>query len=153
MQGVSHVAIGVRDMDRALQFYRDLLGLTVALDTVETFQRPRPRPGEPNSTSRRAVYLRISDRSDAGLIVLSQFEGPPSGEPLKMHQVGIHHFAFGVNDLEERVKKLRAAGVRIVMEPTQMSGEAYGEPHDRQFLTCVFQDPDGTYLQFDQRLN
>lgn len=35
MQGVSHVAIGVSNMDRSLPFYRDLLGLRVTLDTEE----------------------------------------------------------------------------------------------------------------------
>jgi catechol 2,3-dioxygenase-like lactoylglutathione lyase family enzyme len=29
MKAVSHIAIGVRDMDRSLGFYRDLLGLKV----------------------------------------------------------------------------------------------------------------------------
>jgi len=35
MKAVSHIAIGVRDMDRSLGFYRDLLGLKVCLDTME----------------------------------------------------------------------------------------------------------------------
>ena len=35
IRAISHVAIGVRDMDRALRFYRDALGLRVKLDTTE----------------------------------------------------------------------------------------------------------------------
>ncbi len=35
MNGVSHVAIGVRDMDRSLKFYRDLLGLEVRFDAMQ----------------------------------------------------------------------------------------------------------------------
>ena len=35
MRGISHVAIGVADMERSLHFYRDLLGLTVTLDKEE----------------------------------------------------------------------------------------------------------------------
>ncbi len=35
MRAVSHIAIGVRDMERSLHFYRDLLGLRVTLDTME----------------------------------------------------------------------------------------------------------------------
>ncbi len=31
----SHLAIGVKDMDKALGFYRDLLGLKVDLDRIE----------------------------------------------------------------------------------------------------------------------
>ena len=32
VHSVSHVAVGVRDMDRSLAFYRDLIGLDVRYD-------------------------------------------------------------------------------------------------------------------------
>ncbi|MBC7785864.1 MAG: VOC family protein, partial [Burkholderiales bacterium] len=32
MQGVSHISIGVRDMERSLRLYRDVLGLKVHRD-------------------------------------------------------------------------------------------------------------------------
>ena len=35
MNGVSHVAIGVRDMDKSLKFYRDVLGLEVRFDASQ----------------------------------------------------------------------------------------------------------------------
>src|SRR6266851_6259378 len=35
MKAVSHIAIGVRDMEKSLHFYRDLLGLKVTLDAME----------------------------------------------------------------------------------------------------------------------
>ena len=37
VRALSHVAIGVRDTDRALEFYRDVLGLAVTADRVEEF--------------------------------------------------------------------------------------------------------------------
>ena len=37
VRAVSHVAIGVTDMDRALRFYRDALGLSVTQDTTQDF--------------------------------------------------------------------------------------------------------------------
>jgi len=35
MNAISHVAIGVRDMERSLRFYRDLLGLEVMSDQTQ----------------------------------------------------------------------------------------------------------------------
>ncbi|MBV8055702.1 MAG: VOC family protein, partial [Deltaproteobacteria bacterium] len=35
MNGISHVAIGVRNMERSLKFYRDLLGLEVRYDQMQ----------------------------------------------------------------------------------------------------------------------
>ena len=37
VRNVSHIAIGVRDMDRSLRFWTDVVGLHVTLDTIEEF--------------------------------------------------------------------------------------------------------------------
>jgi hypothetical protein len=54
--GVSHIAIGVQDMESALRFYRDFLGLPVTLDTME---RRGPQQGDGAASERRAVYMRL----------------------------------------------------------------------------------------------
>jgi catechol 2,3-dioxygenase-like lactoylglutathione lyase family enzyme len=51
VQAVSHIAVGVRDMDGALGFYRDVLGLRVTADKIEEFPQG---PGQPPA-KRRAV--------------------------------------------------------------------------------------------------
>ena len=43
--------------------------------------------------------------------------------------------------------------MKFVVEPNESAGEAYGEPHEKRILTTIFRDPDGTLIQFDQRLN
>lgn len=140
MKGISHLAIGVSDMDRSLPFYRDLLGLEVMLDAEEKV----------GQGSRRAVYMKWGN--DGGFLVLSQTLGrEPSGKPLKLHQVGMHHFAFLVDDLRARLDKLAAAGVKIIIPPYEADSAAYGERKGNKVLTCLFEDPDGTILQFDQR--
>src|SRR5262249_26453891 len=64
VKGVSHVAVGVSDMDRALVFYRDIVGLRVTLDTVEG----GTGDGLLGANRRRAVYLRAADGPDAFFI-------------------------------------------------------------------------------------
>ena len=34
-KGISHIAICVRDLDKSLVFYRDILGMTVSLDVIQ----------------------------------------------------------------------------------------------------------------------
>lgn len=141
MKGISHVAIGVSDMDRALPFYRDTLGLEVMLDAEEKV----------GNGKRRAVYMRW--KANSGFLVLSQTLGrEASGKPLRLHQVGLHHFAFWVDDLRARVEKLQRAGVKILVPPYEADAIAYGERGGGKVLTTLFEDPDGTILQFDQRL-
>ncbi len=152
MRGISHVAIGVSDMERSLRFYRDLLGLRVALDKEEPMRASERLFADTAQNRRRAVYLKWADGPEAGFIVLSQKPGEPSGGAIKLDQVGIHHFSFWVSDLHERVERLKAAGVRILVGPYESDSIAYGEAPGKKVLTCLFEDPDGIIVQFDQRL-
>jgi catechol 2,3-dioxygenase-like lactoylglutathione lyase family enzyme len=153
MRAVSHIAIGVRDMEKSLHFYRDLLGLRVTLDTMENIGGLKSLFANPQRGKRRAVYLRFEDGPHASFIVLSQNAGDAAGEAIKLDQVGVHHFAFWVDDLRERVEKLKAAGVPILVPPMESDTVAYGEQPGKKAMTCLFQDPDGIIVQFDQRLS
>ena len=152
IRATSHIAIGVSNMERALRFYRDLLGLRVTLDD------PQENPGgilsrvSDTQRTRHGVYLRWEDGPDATFIVLSE-NRPTSGEPLKLNQVGLHHFAFWVDDLQETYEKVKAAGVPVVLPPTVFDTVAYGEPAGGKVMTTLFKDPDGTVIQLDQRVS
>ncbi|MGE0825872.1 MAG: VOC family protein [Candidatus Binatia bacterium] len=153
IRAMSHIAIGVSNMERALQFYRDLLGLRVTLDDPN--ENPSGMLSKVTGAQRRTrhgVYLRWEDGPDATFIVLSE-DHPTAGEPLKLNQVGIHHFAFWVDDLEETFAKVKAAGVPIVLPPTTIDSVAYGEAAGGKVMTTLFKDPDGTVIQLDQRVS
>jgi catechol 2,3-dioxygenase-like lactoylglutathione lyase family enzyme len=152
IRGTSHIAIGVQNMERSLHFYRDLLGLRVTLDD------PEENPGGmltkvtgAQRPSRHGVYLRWEDGPHATFIVLSQ-NRPTSGEAINLNQVGIHHFAFWVEDLEETYERVKADGVPIVLPPTAVGTVAYGEEPCGKVMTTLFKDPDGIVIQLDQRL-
>lgn len=155
IRAASHIAIGVSDMGQSLKFYRDLLGLRVTLDD------PNENPGgmlskateDNQQATRHGVYLRWGDDDDpdATFIVLSQ-NRPTSGSAIKLNQVGIHHFAFWVDDLDETFRKIKAAGVPVVMPPTAFDSVAYGQPSGTQIMTTLFKDPDGIVIQLDQRV-
>lgn len=152
MRGVSHVAVGVRDMDRALGFYRDLLDLRVVLDEVQDIGGIRAfREGTARPT-RRVVHLVWQDGDWAPFIVLSEFRGVESGLPPKLNHVGVNHFALWVDDLKERAAKLEKSGVKFVLTPSEVGGPTYGGGKEEKVLTCIFEDPDGTLIQFDQRV-
>lgn len=151
--GISHVAVGVSDMDRALVFYRDLIGLEVNLDTVETGF------GD-GSFKRRAVYLRqpvpgagAADPHAFFIVLDQQLDQEPFGKPPRILQLGTHHFSFWVDDLEERFERIVAEGFRVVFSPTVSDAKAYGEAEGSgRVLTCIIKDQDGNPVQLDQRL-
>src|SRR5437868_3014787 len=102
-------------MDRALLFYRDLIGLRVTLDNVEGGF------GDDlvGTNRRRAVYLRETDGAHAFFIVLDQqLDREPFGAPPRILQLGTHHFSFWVDDLVEIFDRMVAEGFRVILRPT-----------------------------------
>jgi lactoylglutathione lyase len=146
--GVSHIAIGVRDVDRSLAFYRDLLGMQVTRDREERTGRSEMYARDDRS-SRRVVHLRWDDEPGTPFLVLSAFP-ETSGEAIRLDQVGIHHVALWVSDLEKQAEQLRAAGVRFVLDPVEVDAAGYDGAPGERVITCLFQDPDGIILQLDQ---
>ena len=125
---MSHVAVGVRDMETALGFYRDVLGLRVTADKIEEFSQG---PGQPPA-QRRAVYLRYQDGPHESFIVLDQqITNEIKGQPAELFQMGVHHFAFWVDDIDGMMARVRDAGVTVLMGGGDGPGAdttMYGEP-------------------------
>jgi lactoylglutathione lyase len=152
MNGISHVAIGVRDMERSLHFYRDLLGLEVRSDEMQPIGGMPTLYANPETGKRRAVNLRYGKGSDRGFLVLSERPGGTPGEAIKLDQVGISHFSWWVDDLRALHDKLKAARVKILVPPSEVDPAGFGETSPHKYLTCLFEDPDGVILQLDQRV-
>ncbi len=99
---IHHIAVLVADMDAALPFWQDVLGLE--LDDRKVVA----------SESADIAFLRIGD----SLIELVQ---PLSADSPLAHQLErpgtkIHHLCLEVADLDARLAKLRAAGVVLINE-------------------------------------
>lgn len=148
VQAISHIAIGVTEMERALGFYRDVVGLRVRADQVEEL----PQMGGEEPHKRRAVYLCYGEGPHESFVVLDQMLSvDPYGEPARLFQTGVHHFAFWVDDLDELVERIRGAGIDVTFGPMDAATETYGEPPGGIVRTAIVNDPDGNLVQFDQR--
>jgi catechol 2,3-dioxygenase-like lactoylglutathione lyase family enzyme len=69
MNAISHVAVGVRDMERSLRFYRDLLGLEVMSDQTRPIGDMPTLYAKPETGKRRAVNLRYGKGPGRGFLV------------------------------------------------------------------------------------
>jgi len=145
--GVSHIAIGVTDMERAIPFYRDVIGLRVSIDREER----RDNPDRP--FRRRAVYLRWDEGPGSGYVVLDQqFDRDPAGEPSALFDLCIHHVSFLVDDIYAVMDRAAAAGAPTMGPPARITGDWSGEPSGGASLTAMMKDPDGNIIQVDQWL-
>lgn len=146
----SHVAIGVRDMEVALPFWRDVVGLHVSLDTVEEMPRGDGNP----PARRRAVYMRWDEDPRSSFVVLDQqldFDTP--GEPARIFQMGLHHYGFWVDDVDPILARVEAAEVPVLLNGSVGADSVWwGEPPGDTIRSIIVQDPEGGYVQFDQRV-
>ena len=148
-KGVSHIAVCVADLDRSLNFYRDLLGLTVRMHTTQQMAR-RPgaesaemyqRPRESRTVAN--VYFDDPDTTQPFLVLTSHPGSEVEGEPIKLDQIGISHISFGVEDVRAYAEELMAKGV-------QLAGTLDDFTNDQGVMRTFFvYDPDGILVQFD----
>lgn len=145
---VSHIAICVRDMDRSLGFYRDLLGCEVTKDDVQdTSTGGLPHVYKDEHASRRVVYLRYGEGAGAPILVMTEHPGESvSGEPIMLDQVGISHISFTVTDVEAAANLLVEQGVESC-GPLDAFKSA-----DGRIRTVFVRDPDGILVQLDEGL-
>jgi methylmalonyl-CoA/ethylmalonyl-CoA epimerase len=99
---LDHVGIAVADLEEALRFYRDALGLEIAAPEDVPSQRVRAHfiaAGE------GAVELLEATADDSPIARFVARRGP-----------GLHHITLRVDDLAAALAQLKARGVRLVDE-------------------------------------
>jgi methylmalonyl-CoA/ethylmalonyl-CoA epimerase len=97
---IAHIGVAVSDLDAALAFYRDVLGLV-------------PHPAE-TVDGAEIVSLPFGDAQVE--LLTSSDPASPIGRFLAKRGPGIHHICYQVSDLEAALAACRAAGYRLVDE-------------------------------------
>ena len=135
----------VPDMDRALAFYRDILGLVVLKDQVPGNKQLDSQLQFPPGTRIRVVHLASGDRA-TGKIELVQFLNI-RGRDLtpKPPNTGLFMLAFVVEDIEILIEDLRQNKIPVVCPPTEIGSTIYG----RRKVATV-QAPNGILVEFVQ---
>jgi catechol 2,3-dioxygenase-like lactoylglutathione lyase family enzyme len=151
-RSLSHVALGVRDYERSLHFYRDLLGFQIAQEITDT-----PAEGgisERSGRQYRIAVLRYTRENsapygmseEAPVIALVAPQGPPpTGSAIKADQVGISHFGIWVKGLDGICQELKSRGVKFAAEPHTGAKTKQGT-----LRTAFVEDPDGILIQLDE---
>ena len=124
VRGLYETHLTVSDLDRSLAFYREVVGLPLALEVPE----------------RGAAFLWVPD-SRSSMLGLWSLGSAPMGMTL--------HVAFRValDDLLEAPARLQAAGVA----PLSFFGAETGEPSVIAWMPAAavyFRDPDGHQLEY-----
>lgn len=141
IRGIHHIALSIKDMDRSLAFYRDLLGLEVAMDkSWEDAGETGDKILRVKGTAARQVMLKCGD----AMVELFQFNRPepaPMAEDRPVIDRGITHLCFDVKDVDAEYERLSKAGVIFHCEPQNLGSNC---------RTTYGRDPDGNVVEFQE---
>jgi catechol 2,3-dioxygenase-like lactoylglutathione lyase family enzyme len=130
---LSHTFMIVDDQDKALAFYRDVLGLQLKNDV--------PLGDE------RWLTVASPEQPDVEIVLVTASMGhsPQDADALSaLLAKGVLGSAiFATDDLAATFERLRAAGAEVLQEPID---QPYG------VRDCAFRDPAGNHLRFSQAL-
>jgi len=108
---IDHVGIAVRDLNGAIKFYQEMLGLKV----TEIEEVPDQKV--------RVAFLPTGD-SEVELLESTSPDGPIA-RFIEKNGEGVQHIAFRVDNLEEKLAELKSKGVRLIDEkPRRGAGGA-----------------------------
>jgi len=116
---IHHIAIAVHDLDAALAFYRDALGLEM------TERREAPEENVeiaflPAGEGEIELLRPLDEESDVARFLQKRGEG-------------LHHICLAVEDIEAAMERLRAAGAQLLSDAPRVNvrGTRYVFVHPR----------------------
>ena len=145
LRAIHHVGLVVRDLDRSIYFYHDVLGLPFANEPTPWFEGPELEKGVGVPGARlRQVSLWVGENSTAELIEYAN-RPPTSTAPVPNHHLGAAHVCFRVDDVVAKKAELEARGV-----PFYSDVNVVDEGPLAGWRWVYFSDPDGLALELVQ---
>lgn len=142
LRAVHHVGLVVKDLDRSIYFYHDLLGLPFANEPTEWFSGPELEKGVgvPGAVLRQ-VSMWVGPASTMELIEYGNRPGD-SVASVPNNYLGAAHVCFLVDSIHTKKAELESKGVVFYSDVNVVDeGPLAG------WRWCYFSDPDGLALE------
>jgi catechol 2,3-dioxygenase-like lactoylglutathione lyase family enzyme len=145
IEGIHHVSFTVTDIDRTVQFYRDLVGLSLRSRTRNSYDGL----GTALFGSKWGLDQRMADLEIAVMclgentVEFIEYLDPKTQPYHKNPSVaGSGHLAFCVKDIEAVTERLGLNGVEF-----HSSINTFRETDKPEWKWCYFRDPDGICVE------
>jgi methylmalonyl-CoA/ethylmalonyl-CoA epimerase len=106
---IEHIGIATRDLEGAVSFWRDKLGLS--LESTE----------EVSDQGVRVAMLALGEASVE--LLEPSIEGSPVAKFLEKRGPGIHHIAVRVDDIRSMLSHLKEQGLRLIDESPRIGAD------------------------------
>jgi catechol 2,3-dioxygenase-like lactoylglutathione lyase family enzyme len=140
IENLGHVALGVKDIERSLRFYRDVLGMKVLMELEIADDRIGRVIGSPGAKC-RIVHLRLG----TGILELFQYSNPVGTNravDMSQYDQGLIHLGFEVSEFHRHVAELKQHGVTFLGEPVEFRPNVW---------VAYFRGPDGEVCEIREQ--
>ena len=142
LKGIHHTGLVVRNLDRSIYFYHDILGLPFANEPTPWFSGPELEKGVgvPGAVLRQ-VSLWVGEHSTMELIEYAN-RPPSSTSSVPNNYLGAAHVCFLIDDVRAKKAELEGKGVQFYSDVNVVDeGPLAG------WRWVYFSDPDGLALE------
>ncbi|MDE0782860.1 MAG: VOC family protein [Planktomarina sp.] len=146
MRGMEHVGFTVPDINEACDFFERILG-GVTLYTAATNFRVDDSDWmaehlrvHPRAVVKEFRYMRVGNGTN---LEIFEYTAPDqNNKPPKNSDIGGHHFAFYVDNMDAAIAFLKANDVEVLGEPT-----SFADGPNKGLTWCYFMAPWGLQLE------
>ena len=140
MRTIRHIGIVVRNIEKSIYFYKNLLGLKIKKDTREKSIYIDKILGIKNADIRT---IKMSN-GRGSLVELLYYTSPKSKiiKNKKINDIGCSHFAISVNNINYEYKRLKRHGIKFISSP-EVSPSGYAK-------VAFCKDPNGVFVELVQ---
>jgi catechol 2,3-dioxygenase-like lactoylglutathione lyase family enzyme len=143
MSRARHTGFVVRQLDKAVAFYQDILGLTIINRATETGDYISKLVGLENAT---VEWVKLADENGF-LVELLQYHSHPFKDAApfdQVNRVGCNHMAFTIKDAHATHRKLTQNGFKCISDVLRSP--------DGNVNVFYCYDPDGSCLELVEEL-
>lgn len=144
LKQVMHIGLTVKDIDKSIKFYKNILGLSFQSQMIMTGNETDKLFARKNCKV-KVAYLNGSDEVYAPPIELIQFVSDIADTDVAdLHKTSISEICFRVDDIEKVYFDLKTKGVEFISEPQffDLTAQGFGKSK-----AVYFKDPDGIILE------
>jgi len=106
---IEHIGIAVKDLQKAIQYYENILGLKCyAVEEVK------------DQKVKTAFFMVGQTKIE---LLESTSEDGPIAKFVEKRGEGIHHLAFAVNDIERSLQEVEQKGIRLIDKQPRKGAE------------------------------